>query len=299
MYHYVRPDTQLNLRYISVKNFEKQLDYINNTYGIITQDEWNKFRTTGKIPQGALLTFDDGLKDHIDHVLPILLKWNLFAVFYVCTDPIYGAPLTAHLTHDLISKFSAKDILVKLSQKNLAINMNLEFDNKARNAYSDFSQDESEKYLKRVINWLHLNLGQKKFISDIYCELTGMALCDFVRDWYLTELEIKKIYNLGFEIGSHTCSHRLLSNLDDTELEIELIDSKSILSDLLSQEVKSFCFPYGGSHSYNKKVIETLIRNGYTESFSVNPVPIDLHSKFKQSYYELPRYDCNLFPNYQ
>ena len=50
---------------------------------------------------------------------------------------------------------------------------------------------------------------------------------------------------LGFEIGSHGVSHKLLSRLNKLEQKKELLNSKLFLEDLLKKKVESFCYPYG------------------------------------------------------
>ena len=56
--------------------FKRQLDYLENNYKIIEAQKLLDFTTDGKdFPKNScLLTFDDGYKDHIEYVLPELLK---------------------------------------------------------------------------------------------------------------------------------------------------------------------------------------------------------------------------------
>jgi peptidoglycan/xylan/chitin deacetylase (PgdA/CDA1 family) len=298
MYHYVRPISDCNLFYIKNENFEKQLDFFQEYYGIITRDEWCSFRSTGRLPRGALLTFDDGLKDHIENVIPILVKKNIFAIFYVCTDPFHNKPLSVHLTHYLLARFSVQEIRNHLQKRNIVLDKNLFFDNKSLSAYKNQNLNEVAKDIKRVVNWAYQDLGQRDTIADIFCELTGKTLIDFTKEWYLNQTELIKISNLGYEIGSHTCSHRLLSNLKASEFVNELNDSKNELSEIINHEIRSFCYPFGGPNSYNKDITKELKKAGYSESFSVDASEIGTHLKLNKSIFELPRYDCNIFPYY-
>jgi peptidoglycan/xylan/chitin deacetylase (PgdA/CDA1 family) len=299
MYHYVRPKTNLNLHYITNKNFERQLNYIENNYGIISKEEWNNFRDTGSFPKGALLTFDDGLKDHIDNVIPILNKRNLFAIFYVCTDPLHNRALSVHLTHYLLSIFPPGKIMELLQRKNIVLGENLHFDSKSQYAYSIHNQDEIAKDVKRIINWAHQDLGQKEILSNIFYSLTGLSQEEFVQNWYMNQRDLLILSSLGFEIGSHTCTHSLLSNLKSSQFRNEIVNSKIELSDLIKQDIRSFCYPYGGINSYNDQVLTEVKKAGYSESFSVSPRDINSHLNLNQTIFELPRYDCNLFPNYK
>jgi peptidoglycan/xylan/chitin deacetylase (PgdA/CDA1 family) len=295
MYHYVRPKEQTKLRYLEIDVFKKQLDLFEQRYGIVTKADWEKFRSTGKYPTGVLLTFDDGLKDHFKYVLPILLERNLFGIFYVCTNPLKGSALPVHLTHYLLANKDAESIWAALNSMGLKKDLSTTLDSKSYFAYAEHDHTNLEKNLKRIINWATVDIGQTKLLLDAFIDLTDTTQNQFVRDWYLNEQEISQMIKLGYEIGSHTCSHKLLSNLMDYEINYELNDSKNILNEIFDINVRSFCFPFGGEHSYNANILNKLAKFGYSESFSVNPVPIKSLYENVHRNMELPRYDCNNF----
>lgn len=295
MYHYVRPIENSKLRYIELQNFEKQLDYIEDSYGLVSKNDWENFREKGEIPRGALLTFDDGLKDHYKYVFPILRDRGIFAIFYVCTNPLQNLALPVHLTHYLLAHFDANVIWKELMTKGLPPEFEGRFDYKTRLAYETQNHSYLEKKLKRLVNWAAENIGQIELIQEVFTEFTGLSENRFIDMWYLNETQIFEIHNSGFEIGSHTCSHKLLSNLNEIEIESELFFSKNILKDICKSQIKSFCFPYGGKDSYTENVLDKLYQQGYTESFSVDPQPITNKFIRQSKRFELPRYDCNIF----
>lgn len=57
-----------------------------------------------------------------------------------------------------------------------------------------------------------------------------------------------------FEIGSHTITHRHLTDLDLSEALIEIAESKVILMNLFKQPINKFCFPRGYSNEELNKV---------------------------------------------
>ncbi len=299
MYHYVRPESNSKLHHITSKNFEAQLNYLKERYGIVSKDDWNNFRKTGRFPKGALLTFDDGLKDHINYVIPILKRNNFFGIFFVCTDPFHGKAMPVHLTHYLLSISSPDYVMKELIKNDIKLGLNFYLDSKSLKAYKNQNQSEIAKNIKRIINWAHQDLGQREKLSDVFQQISNISLNQFVDSWYLNEIEVAKISDSGFEIGSHTCSHRLLSNLTEKEFTNELRNSKVMLTEIVEKEISSFCFPFGGKNSYNSLIINELFNSGYSESFSVSPSEIDVHLLEQQSIYELPRYDCNVFPYYK
>lgn len=72
--------------------------------------------------------------------------------------------------------------------------------------------------------------------------------------------ELNIISGKGFEIGSHSASHRILTDLALPEIKKELKDSKDLIEQNIGKRVKHFALPYG---RYNTSVIETAKELGY------------------------------------
>jgi peptidoglycan/xylan/chitin deacetylase (PgdA/CDA1 family) len=296
MYHYIRPFEDSNLKYLSIEDFEKQLDYFSEQFGIVDAAGWELFRKGG-YPSGVLLTFDDGLKDHIQYVLPILKKRNLFGIFYCCSDPLEGKSLTVHLTHYLLAYFDRDDIWEHLKHVGL-----VEAYYQAKSLSTDVAYRHQvapflEKEIKRVFNWCRFDPYQQERLLEVFKHFFHLDNSQFVGSWNLSIQDIENLWQSGMEIGSHTCSHRLLSNLDPQIQVSELTDSKEILNSVVGNTVKSFCFPYGGKNSYTKQTLDMLDRLGYSESFSVESQTMPYSDGTYQERFELPRFDCNYFPH--
>jgi peptidoglycan/xylan/chitin deacetylase (PgdA/CDA1 family) len=58
--------------------------------------------------------------------------------------------------------------------------------------------------------------------------------------------ELRGLLDLGWEVGSHTCSHPYLPDLDDVALAQELRASKARIEAELGGECASLAYPYGG-----------------------------------------------------
>lgn len=93
--------------------------------------------------------------------------------------------------------------------------------------------------------------------------------------------QIREIADCGFEIGSHTLTHPHLTDLNESALKRELVDSKHLLEDLIGREVDSFSYPYG---DYDDRVLAATIVAGYK-----NAVSTKLGAAGKSSVYEIPR----------
>ena len=294
MYHYVRPPEESNLRTLTIENFRKQLDFIEEKFGFVCKADWERYRYEGEAPTGALLTFDDGLSDHARYVVPELRKRGLFGIFYVCSNPIKGLPLAVHLAHYLLAHNSVHFLIDCLKDRSDSLGVFL--DAKSRKAYGNQDHSELEKDFKRIVNWSARRQEFTGVLLDLFVEISGKTIQDFVADWYLGESDIKRLAIEGFEVGSHTCSHNLLSDLDESDIKNELVESRQTLIEITGSKVQSFCFPYGGTRSYNVKVLDLVNQSGYSEAISVEPKPIIGCNGSTRGRFELPRYDCNTFP---
>lgn len=84
---------------------------------------------------------------------------------------------------------------------------------------------------------------------------------------------LRELDELGWEIGSHGCSHRNLLILSKAERLEELRRSKDVLEERLGREVTSFCPPY---NQWNSILLEEINEAGYSSisiSFPIEPLP--------------------------
>jgi peptidoglycan/xylan/chitin deacetylase (PgdA/CDA1 family) len=72
----------------------------------------------------------------------------------------------------------------------------------------------------------------------------------------------------GWEVGSHTCSHPRLTQLDDAALEHELASSRARVEDELSAPCVAIAYPYG---DVDDRVIATALGAGYASGAALPP----------------------------
>src|SRR5688572_32841207 len=157
MYHYVRPDDPSlpHFRHMRVDTFERQLDYFASEHRLITRDEFVRAIETNVPEQnGVVLTFDDGFKDHFEHVLPALRSRGLFGIFYIPAFPYFTHRLLdVHRTHLLLGRFGGKAIweslLKQLSNDMLSHAHVQEF---RRQTYRNQTNDDFTNQVKRTLN---------------------------------------------------------------------------------------------------------------------------------------------------
>jgi peptidoglycan/xylan/chitin deacetylase (PgdA/CDA1 family) len=72
--------------------------------------------------------------------------------------------------------------------------------------------------------------------------------------------QLRHLADQGWEIGSHTCSHPRLTELDDSDLEGELRRSKERCEVELGRDCTSLAYPYG---DFDARVVEATRAAGY------------------------------------
>jgi peptidoglycan/xylan/chitin deacetylase (PgdA/CDA1 family) len=115
-------------------------------------------------------------------------------------------------------------------------------------------------------------------------------------EFYVSPEELKEMETEGMLIGSHTVSHPVLSKLTKEEQKKEIDSSFETLSSFgLSLKTKTFCYPYGGFHSFTNETEQILEEEGCLFSFNVESRDIETEDLLGRRQ-ALPRYDCNEFP---
>lgn len=299
MYHYVRPnDPGLpSFRHLHIEDFAKQLDYFSSEFGFVTKEKFREALLTGNPAPGVILTFDDGFKDHYQYVLPELLKRNLWGIFYVPTFPLVSNRLIdVHRIHLLVGKFGglaiAEAIKKMITPAMLSHAHVREF---YENTYTRQKNSVDTNYVKRLLNYF-IDYKHRSGIIDKLMEEYFQNEAHVAQDFYMTREELSHMSQLGMVIGSHTVSHPVMSKLSEEDQDWEIKSSFELLESVIGQNpFKTFCYPYGGFHTFTLQTEKLLEKNNCLFSFNVELRDIgerDLSSR-RQA---LPRYDCNQFP---
>lgn len=300
MYHYVREfDSNLPFFvYLDVLNFEKQLKWFVEKFNVLSEKDYRSALKNKIAPNNSIvLTFDDGLSDHYKYVFPILKKMNLWGIFFVSSEPFEKRNLlNVHKIHYLLGKYGSDEILKILNEfisKDFFVeDFNSKFD---KTTYTKQKANQSTSDVKRIINYYIQPKYKNKVLNNLFEyfkeseEIVSSA-------FYLNKEQINEMIDAGMAIGSHAHSHNLLANLDAKEQEFEIKKSFEVLNSVTRDRVfSSFCYPYGGSNSYDENTINILSNENIESAFVVESRDVNCLD-LSCSKYKLPRFDCNEFP---
>lgn len=79
----------------------------------------------------------------------------------------------------------------------------------------------------------------------------------------MTWRQVRELAQMGFSIGSHTCNHVRLSQCDAKLRRRELVHSRQMLEQQLSQPVLDFAYPFGGKDDCRAEDRATIREAGY------------------------------------
>lgn len=298
MYHYVREyNSRLPFfRFLDVRNFEKQLDYFEEKYGFVSKTEWLQAlnrKSLGSAKGKVILTFDDAMSCHYDYVFQVLKKRSLWGIFYVPTQPYQKEKiLDVHRIHLLCGAFEGQELLITL---NLLLDDTM-IPDKKRKEFRELTYTRQENFegvsdFKRILNYF-VSYNHREALIDAVAEKLGFIFS--VSNFYVPLNKLKEMQLSGCLIGSHTVSHPVMSKLDEFDQKAEINNSFDFLCSHFNDDVRTYCHPYGGFHSFNKTTITNLETSSVAFSFNVESREI-CDADLTKSVQFLPRYDCNEF----
>ena len=299
MYHYVRPiegSSFSGIRGLRIEAFERQLDWLQEHFHIASMAEFLDCLDRQSAPPRptALLTFDDGLRDHITHVLPRLVERGLTASFYVSSSAVLDQTvLDVHRIQFLLA--SIDDQVVTELVQEIAVLARGHLD-EGRWA---MLQDEARTsrfdtadviLLKRLLQRELPRDLRRRLTQELFRAYVSADEVAFAEDLYLGMTDLRRLRDAGMHVGSHADTHEWLTNLTADEQSDELVRSLDVLDALGVAVDWTLAYPYG---SNDERTLSTARRLGCRAAFTtaVGPAPM-----LEDRRLSLPRYDTNDFP---
>lgn len=297
MYHYVREyDERLpHQRFLHVDDFRRQLDWFATTQGFVDRASFERSLCTGEPVDGVILTFDDALRDHVETVVPELLDRGLWGIFYAATSPYRtGGLLQVHRLHHLTGRFDGPRLLShleRLVEDDMLEHAHVEeFHSRT---YGRLDDDTATDEFKRTLNYLIADEHRSSIIDMLMDEL-DIDERSVARRYYVAPDELREMHHEGMVIGSHSDSHVVLSSLEERDQRAEIEGSITTLRAITGTPVETFCYPFGGFHSFDTTSERILGDCGIRYAFNVESRDITEHDLLRRPT-ALPRYDCNAF----
>lgn len=105
---------------------------------------------------------------------------------------------------------------------------------------------------------------------------------------HLSHEQVKEMSDAGIEFGSHSLSHRLLHQLAEKEVVLEVEEAKRQIEELTGKACKTFAYPAG---YYNQQAQQIIADAGHIAAFSTTYGPVDKLDLFALNRIEILRRD--------
>lgn len=298
MYHYVQKKIlgQKYAKYLHYKKFEKQIIYFKKNFEFFNCLNLENFYSKDNFNNKIFLTFDDSLKSHYEYVFKILKKHNLNGIFYIPTLPYMKQKILdvhkIHLIQNYFGEEKAYYSLKKFVEVKMIDVKEREFFKKKiyKKQKNSFKKNYFKKFLNYYVKDKYKNFLIEKLFNNFFPDLNEKKYC---KEFYLTEKEINEMSKNGMIFGGHTITHPVLSKLTYEEMEKEIKLSIDFINNL--SPYKTFAYPYGGFHTFNKDSEKILNNIGVKFSMNVQSKEISQNDIVFRPH-ALPRFDCNQFP---
>lgn len=225
------------------------LQYFKQHYDILTVSDLFKRDLESQTRKPLAITFDDGQADNALYAAPVLNKYGVKGTFYIPVDALEQRTLLWHDQLGFILKQCEQDtgLRARLSMllNQLGHAFNLSDIAATVEACKQISPAQREELL----------LEMQKLSQFNAPEWAGMMGWD----------DASELARQGHEIGSHSLSHTILPQLDDTELMTEIQLSKQFIEERIERPVLSFCYPNG---SYDERCERAVAASGYANAVS-------------------------------
>jgi peptidoglycan/xylan/chitin deacetylase (PgdA/CDA1 family) len=212
-------------------------------------------------PECMVVTFDDGYYGVMAHALPVLRSLNIPATVFVVTD--FARPLEDfRLLHfDEIEVAFRLTELPALDMEAEGLGVHQLTPGKTRVE----SMVQVKKQLKLLPEMqrqrLHRLLLEKLEVTPEQALAYARGQEKFrTMSWD----EIREAQSGGLSIGSHTCTHRALRQLDVDEREAELVKSFERMQKELDMDSIPFAYPYGHPEHIGRGTPEMVREAGYS-----------------------------------
>lgn len=190
------------------------------------------------------LTMDDGYRDNLTHLAPLLERVGVRATVYLESAPLDTR--TLNWTHKF---FFALDALG--TERFVARYRALAERTPGAWPKEGLATGAATSYaLKRALKYGVEPAARTRVVDELFREAGGdeRALCD---ELYLDWDGVRELARRGVELGGHTVSHDILSRLGAEGVRAEIAGGRAALERGLGAPIESFAYPFGRRWDYD------------------------------------------------
>ena len=250
--------------YVRRQSFEAHVAYLRKQFTIISLDELLDLWQTSRLKRDqsyCVITFDDGWQDNYQFAFPVLAKYHVPATIFLATDFIGTArwfwpdqmmfllekgrqhttgaadqrSFSTALEETIGITLSAADGMFRRVETGAPVDPNaiIEF-------CKGVEVGSIHQMIDRLSRALHIELPTHRVLLN----------------WD----EVREMAGKGVTFGSHSVSHRIMTQIPLSDVKMELIDSRKTMLEQGIRPVPVFCYPNG---NFDRDIQGLVRESGY------------------------------------
>lgn len=225
--------------------FERQMRWVRDWFNVLPLGNAVRRLAVGTLPERALaITFDDGYADNHDVALPILLKLDLPATFFIATGFLDGGRMFNDTVIEAVRRAAGAEI--DLEELGLGI---CRVGDDGERVATMASILERVKYLPQTER------------EERVKQLAARATTELPNDLMMSSAQVVALDRAGMEIGAHTVTHPILSESSVEHARDEITSGRDYLQALIGRRIGLFAYPNGKPTRDYTKLHASLVRD--------------------------------------
>ncbi len=251
-----QPDPYYSVHYsVAQSVFEAQLAMFSRFCAVLPLDEIIRHLEEGHtLPKRCVaLTFDDGYREMLTLIQPLLRRYRLPATLFVTVEALERGFLWPDLLRYAIrATAESRVVLETVGENPLAIDLSTDADRlRAVNGLDAFLKQVPNAQKQRVLDEVVWKL--------LHVEPAAIVMERIMLSW--EELEV--LASDGVAIGSHTLTHPILTHISEEEAAEEIAHSRRTLQARLGRAVDHFAYPNGRPEDYSPAIQRLVASAGF------------------------------------
>lgn len=236
--------------------FERLMKFIASRYRTVPLSRVVDGLAGRALPERAVaITFDDGYRNVLTQAGPVLKSLGIPATLFVATDFVYRQDMlwtdrllsALHLTRErhllLATPAGALDLPLSSDADKIAADRRLLAMCKA------LPDAERVAWLNRIVESLGVDEAR---LATAWPDHAPIA-----------PGELRRLPEFGIEVGSHTCSHAIVTRMSAEQAARELTESKRLIESSTDRACEHFSYPNGGPADFDTHTRQRVIDAGY------------------------------------
>lgn len=267
---------------VAPEHFAEHLQVLREDYRPMALQDWVANLKRGTLPRRAVaVTFDDGYADNLFNAKLLLEKYAVPATVFIAAGQVGHSE---EFWWDQLERVLLEpgDLPEEIDLDMVGTTMRLRLSETAQFTEGNHVVDRSwnlfrpdnptcrHRVYRSLCQLFKAMDGEVRRVNlDKMFSCAGYPRQARSTHRPLSELEVKDLAKGELvEVGAHTVTHPMLSQLSSDQQRMEIRLSKQMLEDMIGRRVGSFAYPYGIAGSYTAYTVASVRDAGFDQACS-------------------------------